>query len=94
MTLADGAVVDASVARAYYRAALGADVTVIEAPPSGLKMLAGDAHATRPQPVAHGPEIGGPMFLAHCFEHLDGNDAVVAAPNVTVVDQLEIQQMR
>jgi hypothetical protein len=43
----DGVAVDPTFARAYYRAAPGADVRDVEAPPLGLAMIAGD------------PDVGG-----------------------------------
>ncbi len=41
----DGVAVDPTFARAYYRAAPGADVREVEAPPLGLAMIAGDPDA-------------------------------------------------
>lgn len=44
-TLYDGPTpVDPLVARAYYRAAVGTDVTEVQAPPAGIQLLAGDMH--------------------------------------------------
>ena len=37
--------------RAYYRAVPGTDVGEVQAPPAGLKMLAGNVKATAPQPL-------------------------------------------
>ena len=42
------------------------------------------------QDVVDLAEIGGPVFLAHRFEHLDGGDAVEAALNVAIVDQPDV----
>ena len=47
-----GRPVTPTLARAYYRAVVGSDVTRVQAPPAGLQLLAGDAHAMAPQPTA------------------------------------------
>jgi len=47
----DGQAIRPQLLRAYYRAVPGADVGQVQAPPAGLKMLAGNVKATAPQPV-------------------------------------------
>ena len=45
----DGAALEPTLLRAYYRAAPGADVTTVQAPPAGLMLLAGNPKAIAPQ---------------------------------------------
>lgn len=49
--LAGGEPVTPSGLLAYYRVPVGADARLVEVPPNGLQMIAGDGAATEPQPA-------------------------------------------
>jgi hypothetical protein len=49
--LAVGLPVEPTEVLAYYRVPVGADATLVEVPPNGLEMIAGDPAATSPQPA-------------------------------------------
>lgn len=72
--------VDASVLRAYYRAAPGADVSEIRAVPAGMEMIVGDPH----RPEGDWPSTGqvgwGCGWRPLQFHHLPPGDCTVNAP--------------
>jgi hypothetical protein len=46
--------------------------------------------SARLQAVAHLVEEGGPVFLAHRFEHLDRRDAVEAPFEIAIVEEARL----
>lgn len=80
-TLYDGATpIQPTRIRAYYRAAVGADVTEVQPPPFGLEVLAGDMHRA----AGDWPDLDqvawGCGFRPRTLHHTPPTDCTVASP--------------